>query len=162
VTENLTKVEEIDEKKPLNVATLIKLCAQLIHMYTTASEVQVGSYADHWRAGRYRLELKAELDGDLHDMDTALEKLVYRIVDADQWGRSYRHRDDPGRTAEIDEQEYPARSLRVILQREDLDETDVERAEDELVSIYRQMYSARTIPNPQEDQDYETFLESRN
>ena len=61
----------------------------------TIPDVQVGVYADLWRKGRYRVELNAKLDYDPSDIDAALEELGYESIDADQWGQTYRHKDNP-------------------------------------------------------------------
>ena len=105
-------------------------------MYAENSHVQVGTYPDFRQKGRYRIELKAESALDMGYIDAALQQAGYEIVDADQWGRSYRHMQDYSRTAELDELEDAAALTRLILRGGNLDEADVSKTEDQLVSLY--------------------------
>ena len=101
-------------------------------MYAEAPVAQVGTYPDLWRKGRYRVELKVELTGDYDGVDRALDQLGYEVVDVDQWGRSYRHREGPRRTAELDELEASADRVSLILHQGDLDEAEIPSAEGDL------------------------------
>ncbi len=105
-------------------------------MYAEGQDVEVGTYPDLWQKDRYRVELAAGLSCEPADLDKALERLGYEIVDADQWGRSYRHNQDPNKTIELDELEDPAALVRLILRYGDLDEADIGPAEDQLASLY--------------------------
>ena len=96
-------------------------------------------YPDLWQKGRYRVELNVELKYDLSAVDTALQKLGYDIVDADQWGQSYRDRDNSDITAELDETEGDVASLRVRLRYSDLGEQDIEAARAQVESVYEKI-----------------------
>jgi len=110
------------------------------YMYTDAPDVQIGTYSDLWRQGRYRVELTAELPCDPTDVDAPLQQLGYDIADADQWGRTYRHSQDHDRTVELDELEDPGEYIRLVLRNGDLNEVDIGKAEDELGSLYARLY----------------------
>lgn len=110
------------------------------YMYTDAPDVQIGTYSDLWRKERYRVELTEELLCDPVDVDAALQQLGYDIADADQWGRTYRHSQDHNRTVELDELEDQAEYIKLVLREGDLDELDIDRAEDQLGSLYARLY----------------------
>ena len=114
----------------------IYLLHQQCNMYATASDVQIETYGDLWQKGRYRVELGAELPFDPDDVDNALEKLGYKVIDAGQWGRSYHHGRDQKRSAELDELEEPEISLRLTLRHGDLGEEDIDTAKDQLRELY--------------------------
>jgi hypothetical protein len=111
-------------------------------MYETANAVQAGTYADLWRKGRYRVQLTAELGSYLEDVDAVLERLGYRMVDADQWGRSYHRRGSSHDTAELDEQECEFGPVRLVLSRGNLDETETADAETELTYLLGRIQEA--------------------
>jgi hypothetical protein len=108
-------------------------------MYGTFLDSGAEVYQDLWRKGRYRVELNVELKYDLSAVDTALQKLGYDIVDADQWGQSYRDRDNSDITAELDETEGDVASLRVRLRYGDLGEHDIEAARAQVESVYEKI-----------------------
>lgn len=115
-------------------------------MYAEGQDVKVGTYPDLWQKDRYRVELAAELFCEPADLDKALERFGYEIIDADQWGRSYRHNQDRAKTIELDELEDPTALVRLVLRYGDLDEADIGSAEDQLASLYdriRQMCNNR-------------------
>lgn len=120
-------------------------------MYATTPDVQVGTYPDLWRKGRYRVELTAGLRNGHEDVDAALEQLGYEVSDCDQWGRSYRHREDPERTAELDELEHEASYVKLILREGDLDKEAADRGEEELFSMYERIYQLCLHPDIEED-----------
>ena len=82
------------------------------------------------------MEMTAELPYDPDDVDAALRKLGYEVVDLDQWGRSYRRRGDPRHTAELDEPEDAAAYVRLILRRGDLEPPEVPDAEHQVELTY--------------------------
>ena len=130
-------------------------------MYAATSVAQVETYPDLWRKGRYRVELKAELAGDCYDVDAALDQLGYEVTDADQWGRSYRHRDDPRRTAELDEAEAPSALVSLILRQGDLDDEEIPPAEGELDLEYGKLYGlCCSWPNGADDGRLHTVEEA--
>ena len=110
------------------------------YMYTDAPDVQIGTYLDLWQKDRYRVELAAQLYCEPNDIDKALEQLGYEIIDADQWGRTYRHSQDHNRTVELDELEDQAEYIKLVLRNGDLDELDIDRAEDQLGSLYARIH----------------------
>lgn len=124
-------------------------------MYATDEDVQVGTYADLWQKGRYRVELAAELSYEPDDIDKALEQLGYEAVDADQWGRSYRHSQDHNKTIELDELDDPTAFLKLILRYGDLDEAGVGQAEYQLDSLYNQI--CQMCRNGYDDSDYDSL-----
>jgi len=128
------------------------------YMYTDAPDVQIGTYSDLWRKGRYRVELTAELSYDPVDVDAALQQLGYDIADADQWGRTYRHSQDHNRTVELDELEDQAEYIKLVLRNGDLDELDIDRAEDELGSLYARLY--QMCQSQYEDDAYDPLYRS--
>jgi hypothetical protein len=91
---------------------------------------------DRWRRGRYRAELSAYVEDDLEGMDAAVRGLGYEPIDADQWGRSYRHRDDPARKVELDETEDGAGVVRVVLSHEGIERPEAREAADRLREEY--------------------------
>jgi len=96
-------------------------------------------YPDLWQKGRYRVELNVELQYDLIDVDAALQKLGYHIIDADQWSQSYQDRDNSDITGELDETEADTASLRLTLRYGDLGEQDIESARGQVESIYEKI-----------------------
>ena len=127
-------------------------------MYTDAPDVQIGTYSDLWQKDRYRVELAAQLYCEPNDIDKALEQLGYEIIDADQWGRTYRHSQDHNRTVELDELEDPGEYIRLVLRNGDLDEVDIDRAEDELGSLYARLY--QMCQSQYEDDAYDHLYHS--
>jgi len=111
-------------------------------MYSSFTPVELGPHEDLYRQGRYRVELKAELAYSLYDVDTALEEMGYEVIDAGQWGRSYRHRQDHRRTVELDEPDEASDRLRLVLEQADLAETEIGHAEGELDLEYARLQSA--------------------
>jgi hypothetical protein len=105
-------------------------------MYAAASDVQVGAYPDLRQKGRYRVELRAKSVLDPGYIDAALQQMGYAIIDADQWGCSYRHRRDYAKTAELDELEDEAVSAKLVLRSGELDEADTGDAEEQLRSLH--------------------------
>jgi len=124
---------------PIRRATFIYRREQIQGMYQAAGPIQIGTYGDHWRKGRYRAELSARLEADLERVDTVLTRLGYHIVDADQYGWSYLHHRRNHGVAELDELECEGGPVRLILSQGDLDETQTEAAEQELVALYAQI-----------------------
>ena len=118
----------------------IYLIPQQCNMYATASDVQVEIHTDLWQKGRYRVEMDTELPFDQDDVDCALEKLGYQVIDGGQWGRSYRHGKERNRTAELDDLEEPEYSLRLTLRCGDLAEADIDGAENQLRGLYNMIY----------------------
>lgn len=112
-------------------------------MYATASDIEINTYPDLWRKGRYRVELTAELPFDPSDIDSALRRLGYHIVDADQWGQSYSHNQDPRRTAELEEVKEQADYAKLVLRCGDLDEIAINTAEDYLSALYDRICQIR-------------------
>lgn len=124
-------------------------------MYATAQDIQVGAYPDLWKQGRYRVELAAQLPYETADMDSILEQLGYEIVDADQWGRSYRHSQDHNKTIELDELDDPTAFPKLLLRYGDLDEAGVGQAEDQLDSLYNRI--CQMCRNSYDDDDYDSL-----
>lgn len=127
-------------------------------MYTAAPDAQIGTYSDLWQKDRYRVELAAQLYCEPNDIDKALEQLGYEIIDADQWGRTYRHSQDHNRTVELDELEDQAEYIKLVLRNGDLDEMDIDRAEDELGSLYTRLY--QMCQSQYEDDAYDPLYRS--
>jgi hypothetical protein len=121
-------------------------------MYATADAVQVGTCADLWRQGRYRVQLTAELTSYLEDIDAGLERLGYRMVDADQRGRSYQRGANSHDTGKLDETEYEFGPVRLVLSRGDLEATQTDAAEEEMIALYEGLsrtmrsYDAEPLP----------------
>jgi len=69
-------------------------------MYTTDMDFQIMAYPDLWRQNRYRIELTVKPYNSRNAGDV-LQQLGYDVVDADQWGISYCHNENPDWTAEI-------------------------------------------------------------
>ena len=122
-------------------AKLIKTKRQDKHMYTTSSEARLEVCEDLWRKGRYRVELTGRLAYAAGDVDAALEQLGYEAIDLDQWGRSYQHREDPSRTAELDELGEGAASVRLVLRQGNLEPSEIAGAKSELDLRYGRLYS---------------------
>lgn len=143
----------------LALRKVYKPCAPIYYyMYTNAPDVQIGTYSDLWQKDRYRVELAAQLYCEPNDIDKALEQLGYEIIDADQWGRTYRHSQDHNRTVELDELEDPGEYIRLVLRNGDLDEVDIDRAEDELGSLYARLY--QMCQSQYEDDAYDPLYHS--
>ncbi|GAH83538.1 unnamed protein product, partial [marine sediment metagenome] len=107
---------------------------------TAVPDAQIGTYEDLWRKGRYRIDLTVELSYDPEEVDAALQKLGYDIIDADQWGRSYRNRQNPRLTAELDELEEQTAYVKLLLRSGDLNEADIDRSEAQLSIYYDRIY----------------------
>jgi len=80
------------------------------------------AYPDLWRQNRYRIELTVE-PYNSRDAGDVLQQLGYDVADADQWGISYCHNENPDWTAEIDE--LPDGSQRVVLCWGNLNKSDM-------------------------------------
>ena len=125
-------------------------------MYTLSSyDWQVEIHDDAWQKGRYRAELQAELACDPYDVDIALEQLDYRIVDADQWGRSYFHGKNAHLTVELDEFAKPLDSVRLILRQSNLNEEEIPSTEEELELTYAKI--ASMCPSAANESDHVAF-----
>lgn len=124
-------------------------------MYATAPDIQIGTYPDLWKQGRYRVELATQLPYETADMDSILQQLGYEVVDADQCGRSYRHSQDHNKTIELDELEDPTAFLKLLLRYGDLDEAGVGQAEDQLDSLYNRI--CQMCRNGYNDSDYDSL-----
>ena len=125
-------------------------------MYGAVASVELGTYDDLWRPGRYRVELKAGLPVSLHAVEADLEQLGYEPIDADQWGSSYRYVTDASRTAELDELDGPSPAVRLILRQSDLDEAGLSHAEGELDLEYSGIRSL--CPSQSEEAAYAAWL----
>jgi hypothetical protein len=108
-------------------------------MYEISLDTGAEVYPDLWQKGRYRVELSVELQYGLSDVDAALQKLGYNIIDADQWGQSYQDKNNSDITAELDETEADTISLRLIMRYGDLGEQDVESARAQVESVYERI-----------------------
>lgn len=117
-------------------ATLINLLGAIHGMYPIADALQVGIYSDSWHTDRYGVRLSAKLLLDLYEVDTALERPGYHIVDVDQYGWSYHHKLSSQDTVELDEQEYELGSLRLTLSRGNLTKAETHSAQEELIALY--------------------------
>ena len=102
--------------------------------------VHIETYPDLWRKGRYRVDLTVELDLEIDGLNTALEQLDYHIIDADQWGQSYVHNNDPSHTAELDEVEDQDFYVKLVLRNGNLDETEIAEAESYLNNLFDKIY----------------------
>jgi len=109
-------------------------------MQAAVSDVQTGTYPDLWRKGHYRVELNAELPFYMEDVDVALQQAGYEAVDADQWGRSYRHKADPQQTAEVDESEDGGGYVKIMLRDGGLEDDGIKQAEDQLDLLYDRIH----------------------
>jgi len=124
-------------------------------MYALFYDGQVEIRDDLWQKGRYRAELQAELACDPYDVDIALERLDYRVVDADQWGRSYFHSKNAHLTAELDEFVKPSDSVRLILRQSNLNEEEIQSTEEELELTYAKI--ATMCPSAANEFDHAAF-----
>jgi hypothetical protein len=106
----------------------------------TIPYVQVETYPDLWRKGRYRVDLTAELYLEIDSVDAALEQLDYHIIDSDQQGQSYIHNQDRSRTAELDEAGEEPAYVKLVLRNADLDEEGINAAEDYLNTLFDRIY----------------------
>ncbi len=100
---------------------------------------RVDLYATRTRPDRYRLELTAQMEGDFDEADAALRRMGYEPVDVDQWGTTYRHREDRQREVMLDELPSDPASLRLALSREDVEATHTDRARDEMQTTYQEI-----------------------
>ena len=123
-------------------AKLINAKGQEIRMYATSSAPRVEVCGDLWEKGRYRVELAARLPCEFADVDDGLEKLGYEVIDAGQWGRSYRNRQDPRHTAELDELDDAGAYVRLILRKGDLEAARLSDAEGEVDLTYARLRAA--------------------
>jgi hypothetical protein len=127
-------------------------------MYGTSLDAGAEVYTDLWQKGRYRVELNVELKYDLSEVDAALQKLGYDIIDADQWGQSYQDKDNSDITAELDETEADITLLRLTLRYGDLGEQDVESARAQVESVYEKI--GQICQRRYSQYDYEPLEES--
>ena len=105
-------------------------------MYGISATPGVATYTDRWRADRYRIELAVEMPFDADDVDRALEKLGYHVVDADQAGRSYISQRDRNHLAELDDAVDWGASARLVLGAGDLEKAQIDQAGDYLRLVY--------------------------
>lgn len=105
-------------------------------MYTTVSQPQVETCGDLWRKERYRAELAAQLPYGFGDVDAALEKLGYEVIDAGQGGRSYVNKADARHTAELDELGDRPTYVKLTLREGDLKPGEIADAEHGVESTY--------------------------
>ena len=124
----------------------------------TIPYVQVETYPDLWRKGRYRVDLTAELYLDIDSIDAALEQLDYHIIDADQRGQSYIHNQDRSRTAELDEADEEPAYVKLVLRNADLDEAGINAAEDYLNTLFDRIYQICRCRYDEEDYDRSHYL----
>ena len=108
-------------------------------MDTAYADAEVEVRPDNWRRGRYRLELCSYPACGLDHLDAALRQMGYEVVDADQWGRSYRQSLDPNHRAELDEVDDGSGRLRLLLAYGDLDPADIEEGKEDLRRIGDQL-----------------------
>ena len=108
-------------------------------MYGTSDAPEVAAYTDRWRAGRYRVELQVDMPFEADDVDRALEKLGYCMVDADQAGCSYVSRRDRNHAVELDEPGDWRASVHLVLGTGDLEKTHIGQAGDYLRLVYEQI-----------------------
>jgi hypothetical protein len=105
-------------------------------METNYAPVQVECGVNLWTKDRYRVELMADLYCGFERADAAVLSLGYRMIDAGEEGRSYDHRADPDRTAELDDDGEVSPAVRLLLRRGDLEPTVVSAAAGELEQEY--------------------------
>ena len=105
-------------------------------MYGRNSEPEQEVCRDPWHKGLYGVRVSAYLASDLEAVGAALQRAGYEVLDADQWGRSYVHRLDPRREAELDEGLDFDGEVRLILSRYGLEASETDGAADELRQIY--------------------------
>lgn len=94
---------------------------------------------------------------DVEIVDAALQQLGYQIMDTDQWGRTYRHSQQPGCTAELDELEHGGEYVKLILRNADLDELYIDQAEDQLGLLYDRIHQ---MCQGRYEGDYDAFYDS--
>jgi hypothetical protein len=108
-------------------------------MYASCSCPRVEIYADPAHSGRYGIAMAGDLYADFSLLETELEKQGYQVVDADQWGNSYRHQHRMNRWAQLDESPDESGWLHLQMREEDLAGPEVERIGDELENLYYQL-----------------------
>ncbi len=100
------------------------------------ADPQVVTYTDRWRTDRYRVELSVNTPYGVDDIDAALLQLGYDMVDADQSGLSYSKRQDRDCCADLDELDDDLSPARLILAVGNLEESQIDPAQEQLYSIY--------------------------
>ena len=93
---------------------------------------------------------------DICQVNNALGELGYEVIDADQWGQSYRHGQDYDKTCELDELEYGDKLIRLILREADVSEPDITDAENRLIAVYENIY--RICQDKTDEYQYATLL----
>ena len=110
---------------------------------------QLRACPDRWRPGRYRVELAVQIACDAGDVGGVLDRLGYELVDVDQWGQSYQHKEDARRKGELDESEAPdSASLRLVLRHEDLDADEVGIAADGIRTVLDEIVYSQPDAGP--------------
>lgn len=110
-------------------------------MHAKIAETRIKTYPDHWLKDHYRVELEAELDYSIEEVDKALEELGYEIIDNDQWGWSYQNKGTPIENAELDEElEGGNPYVKLVLAGPGLKEAQIEPSKVELYALFERIY----------------------
>jgi hypothetical protein len=118
-------------------ANYLRLLSHREIMYPVSSCPLGGVYADSRHAGRYAVAAGGCFQGDVDATFAALEALGYELVDADQWGASYRHREDRSRRVELDEWRDESGRVYLRLADEDLTLPEAQATGAGLQGVYR-------------------------
>jgi len=118
---------------------------------------KVEVHPDDWRYGRYCTTLTAELSVGPDGVDEALNTLGYDVIDADQWGRSYRG-PTCSHSVEVDDQDDPYHPVRLVMRIGDLSADTIGQASDNLQRCYARL-QAHLLTQPA-DVDYDLLDDS--
>lgn len=94
----------------------------------------------------YRVVLNEVLPFSAKEVSTVLEKLGYKAIYSDRYGRSYRCHNDPSNTAEVKESEDRTKCTRLVLSEAGVNLTDIARTECKIESLYDRLSSLCKSP----------------
>lgn len=89
----------------------------------------------------YYIVLNEVLPFRTSEVKAALEKLGYKMISTDRYGRAYCHHNDPSNKVEVNEADNVTKYVRLLLSKTDVPPSDIARTEYGVESLYDRLYS---------------------